>query len=452
MTILHKRALLLAKVESVFRTDAVPTAALDAFLVNSPDFVPDITAITRENVKTDISPDASRAGRKIAKVSFTHEVRGEGSIASAPRLGRLFRGCGMSETQRAATADDTIIEGGGAGPSSYVPLDIKTGGSTGDFTFAKTTAYSGTVRRTITLTCTTGGASGVAEFAVTAPARGALAAISDTGQVMTDATAFALGTGLAAEITPTVGTSFAASDQFQIDLVPEGWEYDPVSGNFDSLTLYLYFGEPGATGLLHKLTGARGTWSVEGNGGEIALLNFEFTGDWNDPADATVPSNPVLSYDFTPPLVELADLFVSSAATADAEDDGYVGNGNDLVSSLCAQTFGVDLAGDVQVRECINGPQAYEGGLFVGRAPVMTFNPETVIEATYPFWAKLSAAAGVQANVDVGTATGNIVNFFAPNAQFTGLSYAERNGLRTYEATLNLARINGNDELKVAFR
>ena len=45
-----------------------------------------------------------------------------------------------------------------------------------------------------------------------------------------------------------------------------------------------------------------------------------------------------------------------------------------------------------------------------------------------------------------GTAIGNTVWFFAPNCQYSGLTYADRNGILVYDAGLRFGRSLGNDE------
>lgn len=61
--------------------------------------------------------------------------------------------------------------------------------------------------------------------------------------------------------------------------------YDPDSDSTESLTLYFYM-----DGQLHKLTGARGTFTFSGESGQIPHLTFTFTGLWVTPASVVAPA------------------------------------------------------------------------------------------------------------------------------------------------------------------
>ncbi|MDG5496971.1 hypothetical protein [Niveispirillum sp. BGYR6] len=100
MPILYDRALAAFKIETTPGVDANPTDA-DLLLVDDPQFSADITFIERPMSSLDLSNFKKRPGRKLAKVTFKHEARGNGATAFAntvPMLGRLLRACGMAET------------------------------------------------------------------------------------------------------------------------------------------------------------------------------------------------------------------------------------------------------------------------------------------------------------------------------------------------------------------
>lgn len=413
MSLLFDRAVLLAKIESSFRTDASPSASTDAFLIGSPDFNLDINQLQRNNVRDDLSPLATVSGRKVASLTFTHEVRNNGNTTgtTAPRVGALLRGCGMAQTQV-------------TGASGTIGTATAGGSNTGTISFAKTTAFAGYVSRTVTIECTQAGASGVAQVSITAPAIAEYAAYSQTGVTVTDASALTLPNS--AQVTPTVGTSLQVGDTWTIVLSPAGYKYTPISTAFESLTLYLY-----RDGLLHKMTGCRGTFSVQATGGEYALFTFTFTGDYVQATDGAMPTP---TYETQKPTqVELANLTV------------------DDFTSFAAAEFTFDMANDVQIREDINAENAYAGAIIVGRQPSVGFNPEAVLEATHPVWENLAAGTELAFGVKVGKAKGNVVQFDCPNVQYTSVRYGNRNSLLTYDITLNCARVAGNDEVSIGF-
>lgn len=415
MTILFDRAVLLAKVESSFRVDASPGPSTDAMLIGSPEFNLDVNQLTRNNVRPDLSPLATVAGRKVASLTFTHEVRNNGNTAGTtpPLLGVLLRGCGMAQTQVTGTA-------------GTIGTAEATVGNTGTVAFAKTTAYAGYVPRTVTIECTGAGGTGVAIVSITAPAVGEIAAHSQTGVVLTNAAAITLPGS--AQVTPTISVSLDVGDTWTIVLTPAGYQYTPISSAFESLTLYLY-----RDGLLFKLLGSRGTFSIQGTGGDFALFTFTFTGDYVAVTDASQPSTPTYETQ-KPTQVELANLVV----------DDY--------ASFAAAEFTFDMQNDVQIREDINSENAYAGALIVGRAPQFTFNPEAVLEGTHPVWQNLSEGTEMAFGVKVGKTKGNVVQFDSPNVQYTNVGAGNRNSTLIYDITLNCARVAGNDEIKISFR
>lgn len=419
-------------------TDAVGTFTLadvqsDAFLVEEPEFAPEITVLERNNARTTLSIEPSIVARKIATVTFMHEIRSNGNTDATlrPRIGVLLRGCGMAETKfgESGNTEETILD------SAPIPINSPTG----TFTYAKTTGYAGTLPRVVILQCTTLGGSGTAEFTVYSPAVGDQAEVNTTGVVMTSSGAFALAES--AVITPTVGTSFAEGDTYVINLAPAGHYYTPVSENFDSLSMYLYFGDTSGA-LKHRLTGARGTFEATGEASDYGRFNFTFTGDYNIPTDDTMPANP--TYETTlPPQIEVANLVALGgkdfSATSPTE------------TQLCAQSFNIDLANNVVARACINAAESLGGGLITGRMPVGSFNPETTLEASHPFWALMSDGTRVFWNVRVGKTQGNVVTFTAPHAQYTELAYGNRDDIRVYDVTTKLVTEGSDNELRIVF-
>lgn len=414
MSRIFDRATLLAKVETTYNVDAAPSASTDALLVGNPEFNFDITQLERNIVRSDMSPLATVAGRKVARLSFTHEVRNNGNAVGTlpPRIAALLKACGFSQTQITGAA-------GTIGTAAADP------GNTGTISFAKTVAYAGYVPRVATIEATTGGGTGVAVVTVSAPAQGEIAAYSVTGIVVTNATPIALPNG--ATVTPTIGTSLDVGDTWTIALTPAGYEFEPVSDDMDSATLHL-----NRDGVLHKMTGCRGSFSIQGTGGQYAQFNFTFTGSYVQPEDDAMPDP---TYETTKPVqVELAQLTVGA------------------YGEFAAAEFSMDMANDVQIREDINAANAYAGAVIVGRKPTFTMNPEAILEADHPVWANLASGAELVAGLKVGTVKGNVVAIDLPNMQYTNVQYGNRNNILTYDITCNLARVTGNDEVKISFR
>jgi hypothetical protein len=426
VTILFNRSLVLAEEEVTFRTDPTPTPAANALLVAEPNFTADVTVLDRNNAKQHLSTDPGAAGRKIGTITFSHEVRNSGGIdgmaGNEPALGVLLKGCGMSET---------LIPAG----TTTIDAEMTSVNDSVAWPYTLTTGYGGALPRVVEIEVTTGGASTASMIDVTSPAIGDQVAISELTQTMTDAMTIELGES--AQITVTTTGTTITGERFIVNMTPPGTQYLPISDAFDSLTLYVYF-----DGLLHKMTGARGTFTVEGEAGNFAIANFTFTGDYVDPIDAALPTTAVFETTI-PAQVELANLVAA-------------GGENDVDYDLCAQSFSIDIGNNVVIRDCINENESVGGAIITGRAPTAQFNPETELEATHPFWGNLSSAAKVSFSVRVGTVQGNVVTFWAPFAQYTTLAYANRNDIRAYDVSMRLATdtdkgTSGNDELRITF-
>lgn len=460
MSILFNRAVLLAKLESTFGTNPGGLAVgTDGFLVEEPNFVPDITTLERQNVKTDLSPDPVRVGRKLAQVTFRHEVRGPGSVVSAlgqanePLLGRLLRACAMKPELRAATPAATIgyardTTGGGAADALEDLLDRA---------HMNSSAYTGSVPRIAKITVTDD-AGGDIEFDVTIPALSDLAAITNAGQTLTGGTGtITLGAGAAVEVTSA--WSATTGDTFEIDLLPAGVLYKPTSDNstvgageetvngerFDSLSMELYL-----DGLKHELTGARGTWSLEASANDYARFSFTFTGNYVDPTDAAQPAANFPAEQLqAPDPVEYANLHVRAVAGALGESDSPADS--DYTRTLKAQQFTIDIGNNVVPDEDINAQDSFVGAIITDRSPSASMNPETVLEATFDFWAKLKAGTQLGWGARVGVTGGNVVVFDLPNFQIANMGYENRNEVRVYNLEMNPARDQGDDEIVVAF-
>ena len=83
------------------------------------------------------------------------------------------------------------------------------------------------------------------------------------------------------------------------------------------------------------------------------------------------------------------------------------------------------------------------------RDPEGGIDPEAELVANHDFWGKMGRAERMSLQMRVGTEPGNTVWFLAPSVQYTGLTYQDRNGIRTYDAQLKFSRVLGNDEFAI---
>lgn len=401
--LLTQRAVLQAAIETTYRDEAT-LGNSDGILVEDPSYEVDMTFLERNFARNDLSPLAGIAGRKLAMVKFTTEVRGNnlqqaGTLISAPIITRLFRGCGYALT--AHNAKNAMIKqvGDVANNPSWV-----TGGT---LTNTDVIVYYVKV--------TTGGASGTAQLTVTSDTSGEGSAAAS----VTTATPFSLGTkGLT--ITPTFTGNLRVGDQWVVYLFPNGLKLTPVSTGFESLTMKLSL-----DGMVHTLLGCFGTFTMNAENGQYAKIEWTFTGTFEPAVDAALPS-PVYETSI-PHMVEFARLHI----------DGY----RAIVAAL-----DFDQANDIQMRPDVSSAEGYIGTRIVGRKPTGGIDPEAELVADQDFWGKMGSGVRMPFQMRIGVSAGNTVWFLASNTQYSGLTYQDRNGIRAYDAGLAFSRSTGDDE------
>lgn len=203
---------------------------------------------------------------------------------------------------------------------------------------------------------------------------------------------------------------------------------DTAAQPMKTATLYIYY-----DGALQKVTGAMGTWSLQGQAGSIAKLQFTFTGVYAGTTDVPIPDAAFNFTDPVPPVVQSAVL--------------VYGTNTDLV----VDQFKLDIGNQVQERTDVNSVQGLKGVRITDRKPTGSFDPEAVPEADHPFWGDMASGALNPLTFQVGDTPGNQVVFGAPKCQITGMAYQDRKGIRAYTATISPRRVTGNDELSITF-
>ncbi len=98
---LTRKTIVLAKIESTYGTDPVPTPGANAIMAQNLEIRPAGEINERSGMKSSLSPLQFRRGVKSVEVSFKTEMKGTGTRGVLPAWGwegTLFRACGMSET------------------------------------------------------------------------------------------------------------------------------------------------------------------------------------------------------------------------------------------------------------------------------------------------------------------------------------------------------------------
>jgi len=232
-----------------------------------------------------------------------------------------------------------------------------------------------------------------------------------------------------AVVTATASGSYAAGDSWLFQLRAPGYHYEPVSSGFESLTIYCYL-----DGLLHKMTGCRGTVSFSGEAGNYGTASFTFMGQYHPVVDEPMPEGAV--YEETAPhQIELAGLTL----------DGY--------RYACAQSFSIDLGMTNVVRDCMNGLDGYDGIITTDRSVTGSVNPEAVLEADFNVWERFASGEIGKFYVCVGVDSANRVEFISNSVQYNSVAYGDRNNIRTYDVGMKFVGNtgDGDDELEIVF-
>ena len=203
--------------------------------------------------------------------------------------------------------------------------------------------------------------------------------------------------------------------------------YTPLSATFPSATLY-YFND----GIRHKLTGARGSFSLAAEVGQIPTLSFTFMGIYNAPGDVTPPST---TYN------DQADPVIFKAGNSSTFS--FLGH------SGCLQSLSLELANEIIYRELVGCDKEV---LITNRAPNGTVVIEAPDIADHDYFADATGADTGNLIFQHGQTAGNIVTFSSPQTDLGSPTYSDQDGVQM----LNLPFIatptdSGNDELEIEF-
>lgn len=104
MVQLTRRALILAKIESVYKTDPTPTPAADSVRVFDLNVNPIGEVLEREDVQASLSRLAHGIGSRHVEVTFSTHLKHSGTNDAPSDIGPLLRACGLAETINATTS------------------------------------------------------------------------------------------------------------------------------------------------------------------------------------------------------------------------------------------------------------------------------------------------------------------------------------------------------------
>ena len=104
-SVLTRRRLILAKIESTYGTDPTPTGSSNAILVRNLEIQPLVAdTVNRELVRPFLGQSDQLLAQTRVEVTFEVELAGSGTAGTAPAYGPVLRSCAMSETVVADTS------------------------------------------------------------------------------------------------------------------------------------------------------------------------------------------------------------------------------------------------------------------------------------------------------------------------------------------------------------
>ena len=236
-----------------------------------------------------------------------------------------------------------------------------------------------------------------------------------------------MGSG-AAGTAPKLGALFKACAMSE-SVAASSVVYSPASSPITSCTLYLY-----KDGVLHKVTGAVGSFKLTAEAGKIAMLDFSFKGIYNAPSDQSNPSPTFESTVDTPPTVVSA---------------GFEYNSDD---TLVIQHFMIDVANTIGMRPSINEAYGVKGFQIKDRKPNLEFDPEAQALSAINFRSDVMTNLR-EVVATVGSSSGNRCAISIPKFNLMSVEYGDRDGTLTeiVKGELVANSGSGDDEITLSF-
>jgi len=185
-------------------------------------------------------------------------------------------------------------------------------------------------------------------------------------------------------------------------------------------------------GVLHKATGCRGTFTLNGAVGEIPTIAFEFTGIYSSPTDVSI-SSPTYSNQADP-------VVFKNGNTTGFQVFSYAG---------ALQSFSLEMANEIAYIERVGGTKQ---AIITNRAPSGEVLIEAVTMATHNFFDDATGTSTGNLTFQHGQTAGNIVTFTASQIDLGNPSYSDEDGIQLltlpYIAT---PTDSGNDELELVY-
>ena len=201
--------------------------------------------------------------------------------------------------------------------------------------------------------------------------------------------------------------------------------YAPVSASFGSCSIYCNI-----DGVRHKVTGCRGTFSINCELNQIPVISFSMTGLYSAPTDTAAPT---CTYNTTKPTVFKA---------------GNSGNFTIFGYDGVLQSWNFDMNNEIVVRQLVGGTQEV---MITDRKPSGSLIVEAVSLSDHNFFNDATGSSTGTNTVQHGTA-GSKVTISCPQSDLGQLTYEDSQGVQMlnlpFTATPTTA---GNNELSIKY-
>lgn len=198
--------------------------------------------------------------------------------------------------------------------------------------------------------------------------------------------------------------------------------YNPVSSAFGSATIYFNI-----DGVLHKVTGARGNMEITINARAIPFMKFTFTGIYNAPTDASLPTVDYSAFQ-TP-------LAANTSNTTGFSFFSYAG---------VLESLSLNLGNEITYRSLIGS----ESVIMTDRKVSGTAVFEAPLTASKDFFA--AALASTLGNLEIthGTVAGNKFQIASTRIDIANPTYTDNNGIHMLSVPfVAVPSSTGNDEI-----
>lgn len=372
MSLASRKKLVLAKIETVYGTDSIPTGSANAILLKGLSVNPiQAEQVSRDLIKPYFGNSEQLLAQKFVQMDFEVEFAGAGVAGKLPAYDSLLRACGFASALITAVVA-AVVDDGVA-------------------TLSKT-AHGYSVGDKVTTT-------GFADSDLNGVQTITAVPTADTFEFAT----------VAADAASAPGSLTAAVT------------YAPVSSDLESISMYY-----NVDGILHRMTGARGTVEISLAVKQIPTFKFSFQGLYNAPSDTAAPAVDYSAFQIP--------FIANTQNTPGFSLFGYTAN---------MESMSLNMSNDVQYVPLIGT----ESVKLLDRKPAGTLVFEAPTIAAKDFFTLVSNNTQGAMVLSHGPKSGHKVKLECPSVLLGNPSYQESNGTEMLSVPFTASPVNGNDEI-----